>query len=88
MLHAIIFRYCQPISIKAGDVILFLNKLSNISDLPVAIAINQSKPLHLIVHPLCCEFTKIVDRFEIGCGYSRVGVDVEEIDDGNEQALA
>jgi hypothetical protein len=83
MFHTVIFRYGQSISFKPGYIILFLNKLSNIPNLPVAIAIDQSKPLHLIIDPLRCEFAKIVDRFEIGCGYSGVGIDVEQIDDGD-----
>lgn len=67
---------------------MFLNKLSNVTYFSIAIAINQPKPLNFIIDSLCCELAEIVDGFEIGGCYACIGIDVEEIDDGDEQALA
>lgn len=85
--HAVVLWDGQAVGFEPGNVVIFLYEFGDVSDLSVAIAVDQSEPFHLVVDPLRCEFSEAVDGLEIRGGDASVGIDVEEVDDGDEQAL-
>jgi hypothetical protein len=85
--HAVVLGDGQAVGFESGNIVIFLYKFGDVSDFSVAVAVDQSEPFHLVVNPLCCEFSEAIDGLEIGGGDAGVGIDVEEIDDGYEQTF-
>ena len=88
MFHAVILRDSETISFKSRNIVIFLDQTGYLTYLSVAIAVNQSKSLHFIVHSLSCELSQRVDRFEVRCRYSSIRINVKQIYDRNEQTFS
>ena len=77
--HSIILVNSQSITLESGDIVLLFDESGHISYFSIAIGINESEPLHLVVNPLGSKLSQTMNRFEIRGGYPTIRIDMEQI---------
>jgi hypothetical protein len=55
--HAIIFVDSEPIGLEPRNVVVMFNKISDIFDFTIAVAVDESEPFDLVINSLASKFS-------------------------------
>lgn len=56
-MHSVVLVNSESVGFKSRDIIMLLDKISNVFYLPITVAINEFESFYLIVDSLGCEFS-------------------------------